>query len=126
MNDHQAETYRSMVSLSTEALKTLFLINGGAVVALLAYLGQAASRNQLARRAECPLAFFVAGLVLCALAFGSAYRTQLAIYNEAARGAAFSGTEHPAWLKRTFVLALASLASFVCGAFASIYVLGHS
>jgi len=37
---HALETYKSMLSISVEGLKALLLINGGAVVAMLAYLGQ--------------------------------------------------------------------------------------
>lgn len=40
-DDHALETYKSLISFGTEALKALQLLNGGAIVALLAYLGQA-------------------------------------------------------------------------------------
>jgi len=114
-----------MVSLSTEALKAVLLLNGGAVVALLAYLGQASSRAELARRAACPLTWFVVGLVLAALAFGSAYLTQLALFNESGLGDKFKGVKHRVWLNAALVLALSSLACFAGGAYTSIRVLGQ-
>lgn len=38
--EHALETYKSLITVSMEGLKTLLLINGGAVVAMLAFLGQ--------------------------------------------------------------------------------------
>jgi hypothetical protein len=121
--DHQTETFKSLISLSTEALKALQLLNGGAVVALLAYLGQASKRADLARALTCPFALFVAGLLAATLAYGSAYLTQLSLYSEDVQGAGFRGTKHQVWLWTTFAIALASLALFAFGAFASIAAL---
>ena len=45
---HIVETYKGLINLSIEALKALLLINGGAAVAILAYLGNLASRTSLA------------------------------------------------------------------------------
>ena len=39
-DEHAIETYKSLISISTEALKAFQWLNGGAVVALLAYIGQ--------------------------------------------------------------------------------------
>jgi hypothetical protein len=38
------ETYKSLISLSTEGFKFCALANGGAAVAILAYLGNVAAR----------------------------------------------------------------------------------
>jgi hypothetical protein len=46
--EHALETYRSLIAISLAGLKTLMLINGGAVVALLAYLGQSPQGPSLA------------------------------------------------------------------------------
>lgn len=40
---HIQETFKGLIALSIEALKALLLINGGAAVAILAYLGSLAS-----------------------------------------------------------------------------------
>ena len=37
---HPEETYKSLITISVELLKALALINGGAAVAILAYLGR--------------------------------------------------------------------------------------
>ena len=39
------ETYKSLISLSTEGFKFCALANGGAAVAILAYLGNVAGKN---------------------------------------------------------------------------------
>ena len=38
-NEHAVETYRSLVQIVSEGLKILLLLNGGDVIAILAYLG---------------------------------------------------------------------------------------
>ena len=45
---HITETFKGLVTLSIEALKALLLINGGAAVAILAYLGNLGSRTSIA------------------------------------------------------------------------------
>jgi hypothetical protein len=39
---HLEETYKGLIPLSIEAIKMLALVNGGAAVAILAYLGNIA------------------------------------------------------------------------------------
>ena len=67
--EHAIETYKSMISISVEGMKALQLINGGAVVALLAYLGQVSNRAQLAGQIGCPVFLFVLGLTAGTFAF---------------------------------------------------------
>lgn len=64
--EHAIETYKSLISISTEALKAFQWLNGGSVVALLAYIGQ---RPDLAATAECALILFVVGLISASAAF---------------------------------------------------------
>src|SRR6266436_4073369 len=81
---HPEETYKSLITISVEALKTLALVNGGAAVAILAYLGNLASRSPTGRLSDMTWALvcFAAGLLLTVLAFIFAYLTQLQLYNE--------------------------------------------
>ena len=44
-DDHAIETHKSMISISIEAIKHLALLNGGAIVALLGFLGQVSNRG---------------------------------------------------------------------------------
>ncbi len=79
-DEHAIETYKSLISISTEALKAFQWLNGGAVVALLAY------RSELAVPAKCALTLFVLGLIAASAAFVTSYLTQLSLYNEDVRG----------------------------------------
>jgi len=121
-NDHALETFRSLISISVEALKILVLLNGGAIVALLAYLGQVDTRVQLASLVAHPVRVFVVGLVLGALSFVGSYLTQLSLYNETV----FRKPQRHHWfLCVTLLLGLASIAAFACGAFATIGAFGQ-
>ncbi len=124
---HAAETYRSLISISMEGLKMLLLINGGAVVAVLAYLGQSSQGPRLATHAWLPLGSFVSGVGFCALAFLGSYATQFALYNETLFASTYKGPRHMTCLLVTVVLVLLSFVSFAIGAFSSIRVLaGHA
>lgn len=81
---HPQETYKSLISIAIEALKALALVNGGAAVAILAYLGNVASRASAMRLPNMiwPLACFAGGLFLTLVAFIGAYLTQLQLYQE--------------------------------------------
>jgi hypothetical protein len=63
----------------------LALVNGGAAVAVLTYLGNLASRSPVPAHVPAikpALLSYCAGLVATVLAFLAAYCTQLALYNE--------------------------------------------
>jgi hypothetical protein len=81
---HITETFKGLINLSIEALKALLLINGGAAVAILAYLGNMASRPSVVRLATMKdaLSCFAFGVLVTALAFIVAYFTQLRLYFE--------------------------------------------
>ena len=67
-------------------LKSIMLVNGGAAVAMLAFLGQAPQGHVLAHYAWWPLGFFASGVFTAALAFAGAYLTQLMLYGESTFG----------------------------------------
>ncbi len=123
--DQALETYKSMIAIGTEALKALQLINGGAIVALLAYLGQVPDRAHLAPLVAKPLALFLGGLLAATLAFLGTYLTQLTLLNEFFKGGAFRGPKHMSWLYLTIGIALASLGLFGWGSFAAVGALSH-
>jgi hypothetical protein len=81
---HPEETYKSLITISVEALKMVALINGGAAVALLAYLGNLTSHSGGRRPPNMTWALmcFAIGLFFTVLAFISSYFTQLRLYNE--------------------------------------------
>ena len=82
---HLTETYKGLITLSIEGLKILALINGGAAVAVLTYLGNLASRSPVP--AHIPeikpaLYSYCGGLLATVLTFLVAYLTQLRLYYE--------------------------------------------
>ncbi|MBI4199496.1 MAG: hypothetical protein HY535_03370 [Chloroflexi bacterium] len=123
--EHAIETYKSLISIGSQALKTLQLLNGGAIIALLAYLGQVSVRPEVARRVSGALLFFVLGLVAGTLAYLTTYFTQFALYQESIQGALFVGRSHTLWLRITVALAAASLALFGWGAFTGVKALAY-
>jgi hypothetical protein len=115
--EHASETFRSLVAISIEGLRTLVLLNGGAIVALIAYLGQIESRASVATGVGSSLGWFVAGLVAGVVGFFGAYLTQLSLYNESVLG---SNQRHHWALWGTFAVCGFSVVAFVLGAFAII------
>ena len=76
------ETYRSLITLSVEGFKFSALANGGATVALLAYLGNVAGKGFPTPDMREPVLAFVLGLVACGLSMLFGYLTQLRLLNE--------------------------------------------
>ena len=98
--------------------ETLLLLNGGAIVALLAYLSKDGTRTpDLAARLSGAFVSFIFGLILAALAFAASYWTQLVLYNDP------QGATHVPWLWVTFAIALLSLFAFSVGAFTALCAL---
>ena len=96
------ETYKSLIGLAVEGLKTLALLNGGAAAGVMTYLGNLATRSP----ASSPLpAFkpailcFAGGLLLTLTAFMIAYLVQLWVFRGAAaqRGDFALNPSHIRW-----------------------------
>ncbi|MGC1407939.1 MAG: hypothetical protein WA864_03200 [Acetobacteraceae bacterium] len=81
---HLSETYKSLITLSVEALKLLALVNGGAAVAILAYLGSLTSHSAAVPlpHIRWALVCYGLGVFLTVMAFLTAYLTQLRLYGE--------------------------------------------
>jgi phosphate/sulfate permease len=80
---HIIETFKGLITLSVEVAKMLALVNGGAAVALLAYLGNLARFSILhPPHLTHALMWFCKGLFATVLAVIFAYLTQLKLYNE--------------------------------------------
>jgi len=123
--EHALETYRSLIAISLAGLKTLMLINGGAVVALLTYLGQSPQGPGLAPRVLWALGSFVAGVVFSVCAFFCSYQTQFALFNETVSPATKSGLSHMTWQRITIAFISLSCGAFIIGAFSSVWLLSH-
>jgi len=83
---HAIEMFKSVLDAGKEALNALLLINGGAVVAILGFLGNAFSKEkfspQLGLDLTYPLACFGAGVLAGAAAYGVRYFSQACFASE--------------------------------------------
>lgn len=124
MTPHALETYRSLIQISLAGLKIMALLNGGAAVALLAYLGNIAGKDVTAPDLRFSMGSFLAGLVFCGLAFLASYLTQFWLFNEEVRPGALRGP-HQLWLALGVAFAFLSLLAFGAGAFSATMRLRH-
>lgn len=80
-NAWSLESFRQVIALGQSAIQSIFLINGGASVAVLAFIGHLASAPTTAK-AVLPFAgslrFFVAGVFFAAVTSAATYLSQLA------------------------------------------------
>ena len=78
-NKHAIEMFKSVIDSGREALNALVLINGGAVVALLGFMGATKSKGlpqALGTALTLPLVQFGFGVLMGALGFGARYFSQ--------------------------------------------------
>jgi hypothetical protein len=111
--EHRIETFKSLIQISLEGLKLIALFNGGAAVALLAYLGNVAEKSATPPDMFLPMVGYAGGLLFCGLAFASSYLTQLRLYQESmGRSAKGVLSRHTFWLNADLILALVCLVAF--------------
>lgn len=75
------ETYKSLISISVELYKTLLLLNGGGIIALLTYIGSKQNPATMDIAFSSSIYIFIAGVSLVPIAFALSYHIQLGIYN---------------------------------------------
>ena len=126
---HLVETYKSILTFAVEALKMLALVNGGAAVAVLTYLGNLVSRAGpgLSPPDMTPaLHWYSSGLAATVFAFIAAYLTQLILFFEEKRrrGGGFIFPWHACGVGAGFTAALFSVFSFWMGCHAAATALG--
>jgi hypothetical protein len=111
--EHALETLKSLILVSLQGLKLLALFNGGAAVALLAYLGNVAGKGLPVPNMRFPMACYVVGLIACGLAFFFGYLTQFRLYNESMGWS--PQRQHVKHQVTGIIFALLSLAAFAVG-----------
>ena len=117
--EHAIETYKSLISIATESFKLLFILNGGAAIALLTFVGNARSKCMWMPDMKLAIGFYLAGLVVSSSLLLVSYQTQLTLYGESMLGAE-EGT-HIKPLKIGRVLFASSIACFAIGSIAAMY-----
>ncbi len=70
------EEFRAAMSFAQTALKISILINGGGAIAILAFLGNTWSKNNVTADLTESLSFFAYGIIAAAVGSGVAYLTQ--------------------------------------------------
>ena len=113
------ETYKSLISISVEGFKYLALINGGAAVALLAFLGNLTKNGKPAPALHWPMLWFLIGLAACGAAMFFAYATQLKLLNEINRSRTVP-VSHSFLLYVAMACYVVSLGSFCIGAWQAV------
>ena len=110
---HSQETYKSLMLFGNNAVKFVLLVNGGAIIALLTFLGNFLKNNQVTVDMAWPMGCFLLGIVVGGFANITAYLTQLALYNEGI------GNEldrnHTTWLNWSLVLVCIGILLFGVG-----------
>jgi hypothetical protein len=111
----ELEGFKQVIALGQSAIKSVTLINGGAAVALLAFIGHlavaATSKYQITPFAE-SLRYFVAGVLCSALASGTTYLSQYFYSRSGKWWAALAITFHLA----TVLVTICAFAAFIQGA----------
>ena len=82
-SEHTIETYKSLIHFGTFGLKFVQVVNGGAAIALLAFMGDASKSAGGGPDLVAPMFLFILGVFLGGIATVTSYLTQLKLYNEA-------------------------------------------
>jgi hypothetical protein len=118
---HLEETYKGLLTLGIETLKVFFLLNGGALVTSLAYLGNQSSRIALKHDLHIGRVLFCfwVELVLTAIAFVLAYIMQLVLYGEELKRCDQQPFKrrHQYLLWIAFLLVVGSIVAFATGCY---------
>jgi hypothetical protein len=124
-NDFSVEVYKSIIERSGQMVRYCFLMNGGAVVALLAFLGQVwGQRVDIdASRINTVVLWFVFGLVAGVVASIADYIALSRLYQEQEHGARRGVNEWFAWV--SLLLVAISLVLFGVGAVLSAEILAE-
>lgn len=112
-NWHQEETYKSLMLYGNNALEFVLLINGGAVIALLTFLGNLLKTDTVAIHMGWPMGCFLIGIIVGGLANLTAYYTQLMLFNESVGNT--DHTIHTKWLYITLALVILGILLFGAG-----------
>ncbi len=117
-NAKRLETFKSLIQIAVAGLRLLVVLNGGAAIALLAYLGNVAGKRAAVPEVLFAIGCYLAGLFLTGFAFFCSYLTQLALFNES-MGNVRPGA-HKKWLRGAMVLVVLSLSAFAAGSVSAV------
>jgi uncharacterized membrane protein YidH (DUF202 family) len=118
---HKKETYKSLIKIGTSALRFVLLANGGAAVAVLAFVGKVYHPSATVPNVAPSLGWFLAGVFIGGIAHFTAYMTQLALYNEDAKRETLRWYQHhEVWLGLSVALVVFGVVCFGIGAWCGV------
>ncbi|GAB3317231.1 hypothetical protein [Luteimonas notoginsengisoli] len=113
---HAEETYKGLIQIALSCLRFGIFANGGAAVALLAFIGKENQTAITISSVKAAMVVFIVGVTLGGLAHLTAYLTQLRLYGESALGDEQRGPwRHNNFLTATIVLGAGSVIAFAVG-----------
>ena len=117
---HSIETYKSLIAIGQFALRFVLLINGGAAIAVLAFVGDLAASVGMPD-VGMALTWYVLGIAIGGIAMGTSYLTQLVLFNDM-RGEESPRffKKHQPWLTVSFLLFVLSIVAFALGSFSAV------
>jgi len=110
----QIEQFKSVMQVSVLALRSAMIINGGAAIALLTFLGNMKDTSGMACFVN-SLQFYIAGVALAALATGTSYFAQYRYLHELKNNNSKSRGQYFTCL--TIALVFLAYAAFIGGGF---------
>lgn len=117
-NWHKEETYKSLIHYGTSAIKFVFIVNSGAILAMLTFLGNLIKNNVIfSNDIKYSMYYFIGGLIASGIATFFAYFTQLKLYE-------FPEENNYVWfLRLSMFFVVLGMLSFILGSFSSINLL---
>jgi hypothetical protein len=106
------EQFKSLMQVSVLALRSAMIINGGAALALLTFLGNL-KENTGMLQFICALKFYIVGVALAALATGISYLAQYRYLQELKNDSANDKGQYITYI--TIALVFISYAAFIVG-----------
>jgi len=106
------EQFKSVMQISALALRSAMIINGGAAIALLTFLGNMKDTSGMAYFV-CALQYYIAGVALAAWATGTSYLAQYRYLYELKNRNANARGRYITYL--TIVIVFLSYAAFIVG-----------
>lgn len=110
---HQQETYKSLMMYGDNAVKFVLLVNGGAILSLLTFLGNFLKAGSASVDMAWPMACFLLGVIVGGASHITAYLTQLALFNESS--ARPFKRQHTYWLNWSLALVTLGILLFGVG-----------
>lgn len=118
---HEHETYKSMIAYGQGMLRFVFLINGGAIVGVMTFLGHMYEKDGRILGMQPSIIMFLIGILLAGLASACAYLTQFCLFRETIDRVQRKGwTSHVTWVRLTMLMILLSLGCFATGSLTAI------